>query len=94
MNFNGAAYDPVLDHSRLVNQLEEIRGYMADGEYKTIKEISDATGHPENSVSAQLRNLRKPLFGGYRVERRYIEGTRISQYRVVRFDSNGQGVLL
>jgi hypothetical protein len=34
--------------------------------------ISVAVMAPESSVSARLRDLRKPRFGGYQVERKYV----------------------
>jgi len=43
---------------------------MRDGEWRTLGEISEATGHPEASVSARLRDFRKPRFGGHTVNRR------------------------
>lgn len=50
--------------------MEDIYRLMRDGAWRTLEEIAAATAHPEPSVSAQLRHLRKPQFGGYRVEKR------------------------
>jgi hypothetical protein len=36
----------------------------------TLHELSRLTGYGEASVSAQLRHLRKPRFGGFAVEKR------------------------
>ena len=54
---------------------------MADGQWRTLKEIAAATGAPEASVSARLRDLRNERFGGYAVEREYI-GDGLWRYRV------------
>ena len=43
-----------------------------DGKPRTLAEISAATGDPQASVSARLRDLRKEKFGGYIVTRTYI----------------------
>ncbi len=43
---------------------------MLDGAWRTVSEISEVTGDPQPSVSAQLRHLRKPRFGSYIIERR------------------------
>ncbi len=43
---------------------------MRDGRWRTLQEIADVTGDPQASISAQLRHLRKPRFGGYTVEKR------------------------
>jgi DNA-binding transcriptional regulator GbsR (MarR family) len=40
------------------------------GLWLTLAEISDDTGDPEASVSAQLRHLRKPRFGQHVIEKR------------------------
>lgn len=68
--FNGPCYDPRLDKERLSRQMNRIYEYMIDGKWQTLSEIAIATGAPEASVSAQLRHLRKPRFGGYIVEKR------------------------
>jgi DNA-binding Lrp family transcriptional regulator len=43
---------------------------MVDGQWRTLAEIAEATGAPEASVSARLRDLRKRKFGGHVVARR------------------------
>jgi len=53
-----------------MTQHERIREFMLDGHWRSLHEISQATGYAETSISAQLRHLRKARFGGYRVERR------------------------
>lgn len=68
--FNGPAYQPELDFSRLISQNEKIKSLMLDGVWRTLKQIAAMTGFPEGSVSAQLRHLRKIKFGAYLVERR------------------------
>lgn len=68
--FNGPEYQSRFDLERLSKQHERVKTAMIDGEWRTIKEISEITQDPEASVSAQLRHLRKPRFGSYIVERR------------------------
>ena len=68
--FDGPDYDPALDGPRLGGQHARIRDYMLLVEWRTLREIADALEYPEASVSAQLRHLRKPRFGSYRVDRR------------------------
>lgn len=43
---------------------------MLDGVWRTLPEIASAIGAPEASVSARLRDLRKPKFGGFDVGRK------------------------
>lgn len=70
MRFNGPVYDPAFDDARLEKQLGRVWATMRDGTWRTLGEISRETGDGEASVSAQLRHLRKPRFGGYVVEKR------------------------
>lgn len=67
--FNGAVYEPKHDDVRLTGQLERIFSLMKDGSWRTLYEISEFTGDPEASISAQLRHLRKARFGSHTVEK-------------------------
>jgi len=69
-HFNGPVYNAEHDHARLARQHERVRDLMLDGQWRTLDEIAAATGDPAASISAQLRHLRKPRFGGWRVEKR------------------------
>lgn len=80
--FQGVTYDAKLDHARLSGQLERIYRYMQDGSWRTLQAISDATGAPHASVSAQLRNLRKKQHGAHQVDRR-SRGNGLYEYRLV-----------
>ena len=71
-HFNGADYNRSRDDARLTGQILRVWDCMSDGRWRTLKDISQQTGDPEASVSAQLRHLRKPRFGGHTVEREYI----------------------
>lgn len=55
---------------------------MSDGVWRTLDQISEVTGDPPASVSAQLRHLRKPRFGAYLVEKRYVSRG-LFEYRVL-----------
>ena len=81
MRFAGADYDPGRDDARLSGQMERIFDLMRDGAWRTLADIAEITSDPPASVSAQLRHLRKPRFGGYAVERRHL-GEGLYQYRV------------
>ena len=63
----GPAYIESLDGARLDKQRTAIYGYMLDSDWHTLAEISASLGYPEASVSAQIRHLRKPQFGGHQV---------------------------
>ena len=68
--FGGSTYDPALDEERLTKLLGRVFQFMCDGQWHTLDEIEQNAGGTVASVSARLRDLRKPSFGGYEVERR------------------------
>ena len=81
--FGGSTFDPARDGERLERQADRVRELMVDGQWRTLAEISAATGAPEASVSARLRDLRRD---GYVVERAFVERG-LHRYRV----SRGEG---
>ena len=56
-----------------VRRIDRVLAFMRDGQWHSLQVISEATGDPEASVSARLRDLRKPRFGAFLIERRYVE---------------------
>lgn len=70
-DFDGSDYVPVFDKERLTTQMVKIFEYAKDGHWHTLSEGAEATGAPEASYSAQLRNFRKARFGGHTVEKRW-----------------------
>lgn len=79
---DGESFATGRDLSRLNAQAADVYRYMSHGEWRTLADIAHNTGHPEASVSARLRDLRKPKFGGFTVDRRYIANGQY-QYRLV-----------
>ena len=65
---NGETFDRARDGARLNGQSADVFRFMSDGKWHTLAEISEATGHPEASVSARLRDLRKRELGNMSVE--------------------------
>jgi hypothetical protein len=70
LRFDGATIDAGLDTARLAAQHHRVFDIMRLGTWATLAEISQATGDPEASVSARLRDFRKERFGAHTVERR------------------------
>jgi hypothetical protein len=59
--------------SRLTQQAIVREALLSAAKYDqwmTLGELARMTHYPEASISAQLRHLRKPEFGGYVVEKR------------------------
>lgn len=68
--FNGPDYERGADQARLTGQILRVYEAMRGGDWLTLDELSGAADAPAASVSAQLRHLRKPRFGGFTVEKR------------------------
>jgi len=58
----------------------------AEQRWLTLAEISEATGDPPASISAQIRHLRKRQFGAYRIEKRFRRGGRDADTRLVEIE--------
>lgn len=78
---SGETYEPKRDRKRLNAQATAVYEFMKDGQWHTLAEISNATGAPEASASARLRDLRSPKLGNFNVERRYLSKG-LHQYRM------------
>lgn len=82
MSTFGPAYDEAIDKIRIDSQMRRVLDAMIAGEWVSLRELAYLTNDPESSVSAQLRHLRKPRFGGFTIEkRRRTTGT--WEYRLV-----------
>ena len=67
---DGTTFDPFVDMDRLNDQMKRVYSVMKDSNWRTLAEIASATGDPEASVSARLRDFRKARFGSFQVNRR------------------------
>ncbi len=79
--FDGQTFNHARDHERLTGQLWDIYAIMKDQCWHTLGELAEATGEPEPSISARLRDLRKDRFGKHTIERRY-KGNGLHEYRL------------
>lgn len=70
--FDGETYLEERDHDRLATMFGRVQVVMSDLDWHTLAELARRTGGSEAAVSARLRDLRKPRFGGHTVERRYV----------------------
>lgn len=82
LRFDGDDYKPARDDERLSLQYGRIFELMKDGKWRTLAEIEKRTGDPPASISAQLRHMRKPRFGGHTINRQYL-GNGLYQYQLV-----------
>ena len=82
--FDGDDYIPPRDDPRLRAQVFRIFVSMISGDWRTLGEISQITGDPEASISAQLRHLRKPRFGSFILDKRHRgdPGRGLYEYRL------------
>lgn len=72
--FDGADYVPARDDARLTNQLKRVFSVISNGHWYTLATISELTGDPAASVSAQLRHLRKERFGAHTITKKHVGG--------------------
>lgn len=79
---DGATYRPRFDYDRLNAQQKDVFDVVRDGGWRTLADIARLAGHPEASVSAQLRDFRKEKFGRLDVERRHV-ARGLYEYRVL-----------
>lgn len=68
----GDTFDPALDTLRLNKQMRAVYSVVRGGDWWTLGAIAAATGSPEASVSARLRDFRKRQYGGHQVNRRRV----------------------
>ena len=81
---DGSTYDPAQDQRRLSKQAQAVWEHMVPGGWWTLARISHFTGFPESSISARLRDFRKPRFGSHDVQRRRRkDGHGTWEYRLV-----------
>lgn len=92
--FTGPDYSPKNDDERLTGQLKRIFDLMKDGNWRTLSEISEITGDPQASISAQLRHLRKVRFGCHTVLKRNRGGREhgLFEYRLILNNQPCEGV--
>ena len=81
--FKGVTYEPQHDFLRLDTQLRRVRDVLLDCEWHTLSELQRRCGGSEAGVSARIRDLRHPEFGGYIIERRRAgPGRGLYEYRM------------
>tara|TARA_R110000822_G_scaffold37824_2_gene105605 strand:+ start:855 stop:1130 length:276 start_codon:yes stop_codon:yes gene_type:complete len=80
--FAGSNYQPERDDSRLTKQIDRVYNACSHGDPMTLSQISQKTGDPEASVSAQLRHLRKAKNGEHRVDKLHISSG-LYAYRLI-----------
>jgi len=73
------------DFARIGSQRALVLAYMSAGTWWKLAELAEVTGASEAGVSARIRDLRKPSYGGHTVERRKVAPGRgaLNEYRLV-----------
>lgn len=56
-------------------QLQRVFNVLKRGGWFTLEELASETGDPMPAISARIRDLRKPTFGGHTVERKQFKTT-------------------
>jgi len=74
LTFDGRTFDPALDADRLGTQLGRVYACLSDGQWYTLEQLQAFCGGSEAGISARLRDLRKPRFGGHVIDRERVNG--------------------
>lgn len=91
MPFSGETYDPAQDKDRMKTQLGRVFDSMMDGGWHRLADLAATVEGSEAAVSARIRDLRKPRFGAYEVQRRRVVGADgLWEYRLI-VDRDPQG---
>ena len=91
LEFSGRTYDPAKDGQRLRKQLGRVyetlswrRRFWTLAEIRSYHSQSWDVNDSEASISARLRDLRKPRYGSHTIERRRRAGANgLHEYRMV-----------
>ena len=81
--FDGRTFVQARDGERLGKQMAAVLSHLQDGDWWTLAGLSAVTGAPEASVSARLRDLKKPRFGSHKIEREYVHNG-LHKYRLAK----------
>ncbi len=82
--FDGKTFSEATDNRRLKSEYERITELCKDGQWRTLRRIHDATGIPEASAQARLRDHRKPKFNSpYDMESKRSPVASVWLYRLV-----------
>ena len=90
--FDGETFNHWLDSARLHGQLLRVFRVMRDGKWRSLARIqleciafrTKPGRDSEAAISARLRDLRKPKFGGHTVKRRRVPGENgLHEYQLV-----------
>jgi hypothetical protein len=79
--FDGETYDHERDSERLTKQARGVWLVISDRQWYTLAALEGRTGYPQASISARLRDFRKPRFGAHTIERRCMGGG-LFEYRL------------
>ncbi len=72
--FDGWSFRQDLDAQRLKTLLHKVFWCLLDGNWWTLAQLKTVCGGSEAGISARLRDLRKPHFGGFTVHHRRRSG--------------------
>ena len=73
---------PFVHRPSLAAQRERVASIMRRGDWVTLDDLAAAIDAPVQSISARVRDLRKPRYGSYTIARRHL-GRRVFAYRMV-----------
>lgn len=88
MEFSGSHYNKEIDEARLERQIDRVLRVLQQNGWLTVTDIANKTGDPENSIQAQIRNLRKAKNGGFIIDATRATKTGLFKYKLVGRNEN------
>lgn len=80
----GPLFSPHPDAPRLQAGMAKVLAFALGNEWRTLRQIEEATGVPQASASAHLRHLTRAEWGGYIKQRRKVPGKPgLHEYRLM-----------
>lgn len=80
---DGATFDSIVDMDRLNGQAKRVWDALRDGRWHTLADLAAKSQSPEASVSARMRDFRKPEYGNQPLEaRRSPSNSNLWEYRL------------
>ena len=79
--FRETTFDPVIDRPRLDTLRGRVQETMKDGCWHKLSDLALCCGGSEAGVSARIRELRRPEYGGHNIIKRRVANGGLWEYK-------------
>jgi hypothetical protein len=81
--FDGVTISPQVDDGRLTILQGRVYSYLRSHDWVTLRQLSEACRGTETSVSARIRDLRKPRWGEHEIQACHASGDGVWRYKMI-----------